>query len=133
MPEKWCAPAPLPSRGDDVPRPRPWKFIFGDRAAAKSWEQVCAVATNAADEAWVAITSDPCRTNHRQHQLKGALSKGKYQGRELPQWQYEVTGAGRVWYLVDVEERLLVLTQAGTGHPGATDKGKQRRRRGKTT
>lgn len=78
--------------------------------------------THAADQAWVAITSEPRRTDGRQHQLKGNLSTGSYRGETLPQWQFEATGGGRAWYLVDEANRLLVLTQAGTGHPKATDK-----------
>jgi hypothetical protein len=39
----------------------------------------------------------------------------------LPQWQYEVTGGGRVWYLVDDRLRRVYLTYAGTGHPKSTE------------
>jgi len=39
----------------------------------------------------------------------------------LEQWQYEVTGGGRIWYLVDDATRTVWLTYAGTGHPKATD------------
>ncbi|MGW6196243.1 hypothetical protein ACWF0M_08850 [Kribbella sp. NPDC055110] len=39
----------------------------------------------------------------------------------LEQWQYEVTGGGRIWYLVDVDQRTVWITYAGTGHPKATD------------
>jgi hypothetical protein len=116
-------------RGEPVERPAPWDFIFGDLRAAKGWEQLCRAAPGPADEAWVAITSHPTRTDQRQHQLKGALATGRYDGSALPQWQYEVTGAGRVWYLVDVASRRLVLTHAGPGHPSETDRGKVRRKR----
>ncbi|EUA35221.1 hypothetical protein I552_6011 [Mycobacterium xenopi 3993] len=34
---------------------------------------------------------------------------------EMEQWQYEVTGGGRIWYLVDVEKRTLWLRHAGLG------------------
>lgn len=43
-----------------------------------------------------------------------------YRGRTLDQWQYEVTGGGRFWYLVDDETRTVWLTYGGTGHPPAT-------------
>lgn len=42
-------------------------------------------------------------------------------GRALPQWQFEVTGGGRAWYLVDHESRICWLKHAGTGHPKETD------------
>jgi hypothetical protein len=39
----------------------------------------------------------------------------------LEQWQYEVTGGGRIWYLVDIDKNTVWITYAGTGHPKATD------------
>jgi hypothetical protein len=39
----------------------------------------------------------------------------------LEQWQYEVTGGGRIWYLVDVKNMTVWVSWAGTGHPNATD------------
>ncbi|CAM2878920.1 hypothetical protein SKPI104516_07615 [Skermania piniformis] len=39
----------------------------------------------------------------------------------MEQWQYEITAAGRIWYLVDVDRRTLWLKAASTGHPRATD------------
>ena len=126
-------PAPVAERGDDVERPNPWKFTYGDLQVAKGWEKLCQAAPSTSDDAWVAITSDPKRTDQRQHQLKGTLSTGKHKGKTLPQWQYEVTGGGRVWYLVDADARQIVMTHAGPGHPGATDKGKTRKKRGQTT
>lgn len=39
----------------------------------------------------------------------------------MEQWQYEVTGGGRIWYLVDIDGRTLWIKATGTGHPKATD------------
>ncbi|MFF1793521.1 hypothetical protein ACFVXQ_04675, partial [Kitasatospora sp. NPDC058263] len=58
---------------------------------------------------------------HRQHRLKGALGSGDFKGEQLERWQYEVTGGGRIWYLVDVAARTAWITYAGSGHPRATD------------
>ena len=57
----------------------------------------------------------------RHHQLKGELSTDTHGGKVLPQWQYEVTGGGRIWYLVDHETRICWLKLASTGHPKATE------------
>lgn len=115
-------------RGDAVERPNPWEFVFKDLDAAKGWAELVRASPAATDQAWVAVTSDPKRTDARQHQLKGkVLSTGSYQGAAMAQWQYEVTGAGRIWYLIDEQNRRLVLSHAGTGHPKATD---SRRHRG---
>jgi hypothetical protein len=42
-------------------------------------------------------------------------------GRVLEQWQYEVTGAGRLWYCIDDDRRTVWLTLAMVGHPKETD------------
>jgi len=42
-------------------------------------------------------------------------------GETLEQWQYEVTGAGRIWYLVDEVKHVVWVTWAGTGHPKKTE------------
>jgi hypothetical protein len=46
---------------------------------------------------------------------------GPIEAREREQWQFEVTGAGRVWFAVDDDQRIVWITQAGTGHPKKTD------------
>jgi len=42
-------------------------------------------------------------------------------GGTLKQWQYEVTGAGRIWYCPDDSLHVVFITKACTGHPGKTD------------
>jgi hypothetical protein len=67
------------------------------------------------------LRTAPCPPpTSRQHQLKGSLGTGTFDGRSLPRRQYEVTGGGRIWYLVDAERRTVWLQVAGTGHPAAT-------------
>lgn len=39
----------------------------------------------------------------------------------LDRWQIEVTGAGRIWYLVDHEKDTIWIDYAEPGHPKATD------------
>lgn len=39
----------------------------------------------------------------------------------MEQWQYEVTGAGRLWYCIDDGQRIVWLTEATVGHPKATE------------
>ncbi|MEU4808462.1 hypothetical protein AB0H20_04615 [Nocardia fluminea] len=76
-----------------------------------------------ADRAWLAITANPrCREDpSRQHPLKYDLGRVKVDGSVYEQWQFEVTGGGRIWYAVDDETRTLWITHAGTGHPKQTD------------
>jgi hypothetical protein len=57
----------------------------------------------------------------RQHRLRHDLASGVMKGRVLERWQIEVTGAGRVWYLVDGENATVWIDHAGPGHARATD------------
>ncbi|MFC8044188.1 hypothetical protein [Nocardia sp. NPDC057353] len=111
-------------RGDEAPRPTGWTVRLVDRQAAHGWTCLLNQAAESLDRAWVAITGDPrSRTDpSRQHPLKFDLREVQVDGVLLEQWQYEVTGGGRIWYAIDDARRTLWITQAGTGHPKATDK-----------
>lgn len=96
---------------------------FATNDAAKGWEELCRQAPSNVRTAFDAIESTP-RPNpptSRQHQLRGSLSTDVHAGQDLPQWQYEVTGGGRVWYLVDEVKRICWIKFASTSHPKLTD------------
>ena len=111
----------MTKRGDEIARPRPWRARAANRQAGEGWDLLVAQHSEAADRAWVAITSDPQRVDGRQHQLKGKLGTAAVGSRQLSQWQYEVLSAGRVWYAIDEDERTLWVTLASVGHPKQTD------------
>jgi hypothetical protein len=115
-------------RGAEVRRPTGWIVRVVDKQARRGWAELLAQAPANLDRAWVAITSGPrCQDDlSRQHRLKADLRTIKIDGIEMEQWQYEVTGGGRIWYAVDDERRTLWITQAGTGHPRKTDKRRHR-------
>lgn len=96
---------------------------FATNDAAKGWEDLCRQAAANTRTAFDAIETNPCPTppTSRQHQLKGQLATDTYAGRLLPQWQYEVTAGGRIWYLVDEDTHTCWVKEAGTGHPKRTD------------
>jgi hypothetical protein len=52
---------------------------------------------------------------------KGSLGTATWKGEALEQWQFEVTGGGRIWYVIDDTKRTAWIIYAGTGHPKATD------------
>lgn len=113
-------------RGDRAappPRPGGYAVRFATNDAAKGWEDLCRQAAANTRVAYDAIEADPCPSppTSRQHQLKGRLATDAHGGRTMPQWQFEVTAAGRVWYLVDHESRTCWIKVAGTGHPKQTD------------
>ncbi|HZZ51016.1 MAG TPA: hypothetical protein VFE65_29335, partial [Pseudonocardia sp.] len=41
-------------------------------------------------------------------------------GKELEQWQYEVTAGGRIWYCPDPDRRIVWLVAASPAHPKRT-------------
>lgn len=106
--------APPPAKGG-------WDIRYATGDAVKGWEQVCSAAPTNARVAWDRLTTDPRRRDERQHPLKGSLGARQVGGRDLEQWQYEVTGAGRIWYCVDDEARTVWLTDASVGHPKVTE------------
>jgi hypothetical protein len=58
----------------------------------------------------------------RHSQLRGKLATGEYGGRSLDRWEIEVTGGGRIFYLLDREKHTVRIEVAGTGHPKVTDR-----------
>jgi hypothetical protein len=116
-----------PKRGDRVAPPAragEYELRFGTGDAAKGWEELCRQAPANARVAFDAIRGNPRPTppSERQHRLKHDLAWGTHGGQRLEQWQYEVTGAGRIWYLVNHQTRTVWLVHAGPGHPKATDR-----------
>lgn len=69
------------------------------------------------------LRSEPtARTNPRRtHQLKGKLGTRKVGDVRLPQWQHEITGAGRIWYCPDTDERVIWVTMVSLSHPKQTE------------
>ncbi|HEX3812227.1 MAG TPA: hypothetical protein VHX59_05230 [Mycobacteriales bacterium] len=115
-----------PKRGDRVAPPAAqdeWELRFATTEAAKGWDQLCQQAASNTRQAWIELRSEPGPTPGatRHHRLKGELASSTHAGEVLPQWQYEVTGGGRIWYLLDNEKRIVWLKLACTAHPSATD------------
>lgn len=115
-----------PKRGDRAaPPPIEGEFDvrFANSAAADGWDQLARQAPGNLRRAHDVIRANPRSTAapERHHRLKGSLASGGWKGRQLERWQYEVTGGGRIWYLVDDERRTAWITYAGTGHPRETE------------
>ncbi|MQY30699.1 hypothetical protein [Nocardia aurantia] len=89
-------------RGDEIPRPKPWRVLPHSTEAARGWAELERQALDALDRAWVDLTAEPrsVRNPARQHRLKAMLGSVKVGSVELEQWQYEVTSSGRLWYAI---------------------------------
>ena len=115
-----------PKRGDAVAPPvigNEWRLEFATTEAAKGWPQLCSEAPTNTRLCWDALRTTPASTANldRQHRLRGRLGTFRHGGRDLPQWEYEVTSSGRVRYAIDEERRIVLLTIASTRHPKDTD------------
>lgn len=115
-----------PKRGDRAAPPPiddEYDIRFANSEAAEGWENLARQVPGNLRRAYEAIRADPRSGGNpdRQHRLKGSLGTARWKGEALERWQYEVTGGGRIWYLVDHAKRTAWVTYAGTGHPKATD------------
>jgi hypothetical protein len=115
-----------PKRGDRAappPGPGDWDVRFKTTDAAQGWEELCRQAPGNTLQAWAVMRRTPVpRTDSPRHaRLHGRLSTTLAGGRRLAHWQIEVTGAGRIWYLVDAEKATVWIGYAGPGHSKATD------------
>ena len=115
-----------PKRGDRAAPPpvgREYDIRFANSQAANGWEDLSQRAPANLRRAYEVIRTNPRASNQpeRHHRLKGGLASGTWKGQLNERWQYEVTAAGRVWYLVDHERRTNWITYAGAGHPRETD------------
>lgn len=74
-------------------------------------------------EAWIVLTERPITPeNHdRQHRLRSVLAGRTLNGRELEQWQYEVSSGARIWYCPDPDRAIVWIVHAGSGHLERTE------------
>jgi hypothetical protein len=114
-----------PKRGDRAAPPpvgEEWDVRFATSDAASGWEALCAQAPGNTRKAWDLMRSSPGRPETPRHsRLRGKLATAMYGGRELEQWEIEVTGAGRIFYLGDRDKHTTWITTAQTGHPKVTE------------
>lgn len=113
-------------RGDRVAppaRPGSWEARFATSDAAKGWEALCQTARGNTWEAWIILTERPVTPENpaRQHRLRGTLGTRSIGGRDLEQWQYEVTAGGRIWYCPDPERKIVWVVAASTSPPKVTE------------
>lgn len=114
-----------PRRGDRVaspPGPGDWDIRFRNNNAETGWEELCRQAPGNVLAAWRIMRRNPTpwTDSPRHHRLRRPLSTVEVGGKPFDHWQIEVTGGGRVWYLVDPDKATTWIVYAGPGHPKAT-------------
>ncbi len=116
-----------PRRGDRVTVPPPgdqWDVRFAASDAATGWEELSLHALASTRRCLDLLRADPrSGAGHdRQHRLRGDLAVHRHNGRDLEQWEFEVTSGGRVRYAIDDESRPVWLVYASPRHPKDTDR-----------
>ncbi|MEV0353993.1 hypothetical protein AB0H88_50335 [Nonomuraea sp. NPDC050680] len=115
-----------PKRGDRVTVPPPddeWDVRFGTGAAVEGWEELCRHALANTRRCFEALRADPRSgsSRDRQHRLRGDLSTHRHNGKNLEQWEFEVTSGGRVRYAIDDATRTVWVIYASPRHPKDTE------------
>jgi hypothetical protein len=116
-----------PRRGDRATVPPPegqWDVRLATGDAATGWEELCRHALANTRRCLAILQTEPqsAASPDRQHRLRGNLATHRHNGKDLEQWEYEVTSGGRVRYLVDDESRTVWLVYASPRHPKDTDR-----------
>jgi hypothetical protein len=116
-----------PRRGDRVTVPSSagqWDVRFATGDAATGWEELCRHALANTRRCLETLQAQPrsAANPDRQHRLRGDLATHRHNGRDLEQWEYEVTSGGRVRYLIDDQARTVWLVYASPRHPKDTDR-----------
>jgi hypothetical protein len=113
-----------PRRGDRVTVPPPegqWDVRFATSDAVTGWEELCRHALANTRRCLETLRADP-RSGAGQERLRGDLATHRHNGRDLEQWEYEVTSGGRVRYAIDDQARVVWLVYASPRHPKDTDR-----------
>lgn len=99
-----------------------WDVRFGTNEAAKGWDELCRQAATNKRLAFELMRSNPRPPEDRRHtRLRGDLAKRSFDGREFEQWEIEVTGGGRIFYLVDDAKHTVWIVLASQRHPKITE------------
>lgn len=117
----------MPKRDDPIAPPtrgEEWEIRYSDGDAVTGWQNLLTQVPRNLREAWDRMRTAPDVRSTTQKPLAGPLGNRTHRGRDLPQWQLDLSAGGRVWYVIDNSRRTVRVTLAATGHPGATDRGK---------
>lgn len=108
----------------DAANPQPWRILAASAAA----ERECRNAKVREPELIRQLAErlrlrplDRSDNARRMHRLKPPLDSARIGDRRLPQWQYELTAAGRIHYCSDPDARIVWITMVTLSHPKRTE------------
>lgn len=89
-----------------------FKVVFSSAAAHAEWTAFQKANPKAAQRAYERLSSEPLtRIPGRQFQLRGKKNR--------PFWEYEATGAFRVYYAADILQMTVIIGARNDVHTGA--------------
>lgn len=103
----------------------PWTVRPVSAQAHKQWREACdsEPALMAAERTRLQMRPlDRSANPRRTGPLHGALAQRRVAETLLPQWQHELTAAGRIWYCPDKDQRTIWVMKIDLGHPKETDR-----------
>lgn len=100
---------PIPARAGWVQGR--YALSAGSASARAEWEEFAEREPTAAKETFERLSSEPLtRQPKRQFPLRGQAQK--------PFWEYEATGADRVWYAVNIQNMTVIVACRRDIHTG---------------
>lgn len=88
-----------------------YRLAFSSAAAEAEWNGFARSNPEAAKRAYERLTAEPLtRIPRRQFSLKGKNNK--------PFWEYEATGAGRIYYAADIRKMTVIIAARNDVHSG---------------
>lgn len=93
-------------------------------SARKQWQSAVALAPDVMAKVRDRLCTKPLYRGdnpRRTARLRGSLATRRVGDSSLPQWQHEITGAGRIWYCPDLQSHTVWVTHVTMSHPKATE------------
>jgi hypothetical protein len=115
---------PQPPTTSPDPLDSTWTIRPASEQARKQWDSASAAEPDPMAGERERLRNRPLDRSanpRRTGQLKGSLATTKVADATLPQWQQELTAAGRLWYCPDKETRTVWITRVDLRHPKTTD------------
>ena len=120
-------------------RPGTWTVVGRSRKVSEKWDEFSNQAAGECQRVFDQLATNPLyEDGDRQQRLVGEAGRVTFKGVQYERRQIDVTGSGRVWYLVDPtphgsgqKRRLgkVIIDAVIPGHPKETEKRPSGKRR----
>ena len=107
----------------DAESARPWRLLAVSAAAEREWEEAKAREPEIMRRVAERLQERPLDRSdnpRRTHRLKPPLDSIRIGDQRLPQWQHELSAAGRIHYCPHRDARIVWITMVNLRHPNTT-------------